>query len=286
MQSQRAVLAMSFVIDEQVLRKVASADCVRRLSSPNDGELVAATYALERILKSVGRDVHALATVENPNGKGVPDEQMQKVWDAAYARGVQDAENRQHGIDDFSAPTASRPGKRSRSSSSATSIDSIRSTTNSSTTWRRAPRGGTSQQSASTNICTACSSSSGEKSRERAGRRGTVRQFLGLIRAMPRKRSQWRRRPACCSYPHQPRRREHLGEPLRTLAMSTPWRQTAIAAAAAGHNVYIEGRTVRKELRGNKRGGLEDTACGCSASLPIATPIRTRPATSPSSQRS
>jgi hypothetical protein len=33
----------------------------------------------------------------------------------------------------------------------------------------------------------------------------------------------------------------------------------AIAAANAGHNVYVEGRTVRKELRGNKRGGLEDT---------------------------
>jgi hypothetical protein len=35
--------------------------------------------------------------------------------------------------------------------------------------------------------------------------------------------------------------------------------EDAIAAANAGHNVYVEGRTVRKELRGNKRGGLEDT---------------------------
>jgi hypothetical protein len=35
--------------------------------------------------------------------------------------------------------------------------------------------------------------------------------------------------------------------------------QTALNDAAAGHNVYIEARTVRKDLRGNKRGELEDT---------------------------
>jgi hypothetical protein len=33
----------------------------------------------------------------------------------------------------------------------------------------------------------------------------------------------------------------------------------AIASSAAGHNVYIEGRTVRADLRGNKRGDLKDT---------------------------
>jgi hypothetical protein len=36
--------------------------------------------------------------------------------------------------------------------------------------------------------------------------------------------------------------------------------QDAIAFGAAGHNVYIEGRTVRADLRGNKRGDLKDTA--------------------------
>ena len=35
--------------------------------------------------------------------------------------------------------------------------------------------------------------------------------------------------------------------------------QDAIAFSAAGHNVYIEGRTVRADLRGNKRGDLKDT---------------------------
>jgi putative DNA primase/helicase len=35
--------------------------------------------------------------------------------------------------------------------------------------------------------------------------------------------------------------------------------RTAIGDAGAGHNVYIETRTVRDDLRGNKRGSLEDT---------------------------
>ena len=35
--------------------------------------------------------------------------------------------------------------------------------------------------------------------------------------------------------------------------------RTALSDAAAGHNVYIEARTVRDDLRGNKRGELEDT---------------------------
>src|SRR5215475_1533004 len=35
--------------------------------------------------------------------------------------------------------------------------------------------------------------------------------------------------------------------------------KTAVGDAAAGHNVYIEARTVRAELRGQKRGGIADT---------------------------
>jgi hypothetical protein len=36
--------------------------------------------------------------------------------------------------------------------------------------------------------------------------------------------------------------------------------QDAITSGAAGHNVYVEARTVRANLRGNKRGDLKDTA--------------------------
>ena len=36
--------------------------------------------------------------------------------------------------------------------------------------------------------------------------------------------------------------------------------RTAVSDALAGHNAYIEARTVREDLRGNKRGEIEDTA--------------------------
>jgi hypothetical protein len=36
--------------------------------------------------------------------------------------------------------------------------------------------------------------------------------------------------------------------------------RTAVSDALAGHNAYIEARTVRSDLRGNKRGEIEDTA--------------------------
>jgi DNA primase RepB-like protein len=36
--------------------------------------------------------------------------------------------------------------------------------------------------------------------------------------------------------------------------------RVAIDDAANGHNVYLEARTVRADLRGNRRGGLADTA--------------------------
>jgi hypothetical protein len=35
--------------------------------------------------------------------------------------------------------------------------------------------------------------------------------------------------------------------------------EDAISASDAGHNVYIEGRTVRADLRGRKRGDLAQT---------------------------
>ena len=60
---------------------------------------------------------------------------MQKVCDAAYAAGVQDAENRQHGIDDFIGTDGKPTWEAVALFSSATSIASIRSITNSSTTW-------------------------------------------------------------------------------------------------------------------------------------------------------
>jgi hypothetical protein len=89
------------IVDDPVIAK-RIADLVRRLSSPSDGEIVNTVHALQRALEANDLDIHAIAEpLEAPNGKHIPEEQMQKVWDAAYARGVQDTENRQHGSDDF-----------------------------------------------------------------------------------------------------------------------------------------------------------------------------------------
>jgi hypothetical protein len=77
-------------------------DLVRRLSSRSEGEIVATVFAMDRVLGSVGADFHDLAEhIEAPNGKSIPEEKLQQVWDAAWAQCVQTMENRQHGVDDF-----------------------------------------------------------------------------------------------------------------------------------------------------------------------------------------
>jgi hypothetical protein len=86
--------------NENSTRKIAS--LLRRLSSPSDGEVVAAVRALLRTLETAGSDIHALADqIEKPNGNGFDEAKATKIWTAAYAQGVQDTENRQHGSDDF-----------------------------------------------------------------------------------------------------------------------------------------------------------------------------------------
>jgi hypothetical protein len=46
----------------------------------------------------------------------------------------------------------------------------------------------------------------------------------------------------------------------------------AVSDSEAGHNVYIEARTVREGLRGSARGTLEDTrAVFASSSIPMLT---------------
>ena len=75
------------------------ADCVRRLASDKDGDIVAAAHGLLRILKSAGTDIHGLAHGIENLGKNaeVSKEKMKQIWDAA----VQHTENRLHGADDF-----------------------------------------------------------------------------------------------------------------------------------------------------------------------------------------
>ena len=78
------------------------ADLVRRLASPHDGEVVATVRALQRTLEANSLDIHAIADpLEAPNGKHIPEEEMRRLYDAGFAAGVQAAENKQHGSDDF-----------------------------------------------------------------------------------------------------------------------------------------------------------------------------------------
>jgi hypothetical protein len=73
--------------------------CIRLLASDQDGEILAATAALKRVLHSAGTDVHGLARGIENLGKSaeISKDKLKQVWDAA----VQHTENRLHGADDF-----------------------------------------------------------------------------------------------------------------------------------------------------------------------------------------
>jgi hypothetical protein len=78
-------------------------DVIRRLSSENDGEAIAAVHAMRRILKEHRVDMHDLAAhVENPaNGNALTEAEMKKIYEAGFASGVQVTENKHHGAADF-----------------------------------------------------------------------------------------------------------------------------------------------------------------------------------------
>jgi hypothetical protein len=78
------------------------ARCVRLLSSDKGGEIVAAAHAIKRTLKSAGADIHALAErIEKPNGSGLTEADMKKLYDAGFSAGVREAENRRYGSTEF-----------------------------------------------------------------------------------------------------------------------------------------------------------------------------------------
>ena len=82
------------------------AKIITMLSSPNDGDLVAAGHALQRQLTANGADIHALVSLlkesEDRNRFG------QEIANAAYAEGLKDGEARArpnsfHNVDESSA---------------------------------------------------------------------------------------------------------------------------------------------------------------------------------------
>jgi hypothetical protein len=59
---------------------------LKMLSSPQEGEVVAAAQAIMRTLKSAGADIHELAACVKGGGK-LSKADMQRIYDEAYRRG-------------------------------------------------------------------------------------------------------------------------------------------------------------------------------------------------------
>ena len=75
---------------------------IRLLSSDKEGEVIAAAHAIKRTLKAAGADIHTLAErIEKPNGSGLTEAEMKKLYDAGYNAGRRDAENKHFGPADF-----------------------------------------------------------------------------------------------------------------------------------------------------------------------------------------
>lgn len=58
---------------------------IKLLSSPNDGEVVAAARAILRTLEADGTDIHDLA--ERVGGRKLSQAEMQRIYDEAFRRG-------------------------------------------------------------------------------------------------------------------------------------------------------------------------------------------------------
>jgi hypothetical protein len=63
---------------------------IKLLSSPNDGEVVAAARAILRTLAQEGTDIHELAA--RVEGRKLSQAEMQRIYDAAFAEGRRTAE--------------------------------------------------------------------------------------------------------------------------------------------------------------------------------------------------
>jgi hypothetical protein len=88
----------------------------------------------------------------------------------------------------------------------------------------------------------------------------TVRQFIEIIAAHARQAINGAGPPGVLQLSRLNPLDERLVPSRFTLDDVESMVRTAVGDALAGHNVYIEARTVRDGLRGAQRGGLEDTA--------------------------
>jgi hypothetical protein len=70
------------------------ANCIRRLASDRDGEVVAAAAAMIRLLKIIGADIHDVADrIERSNG-ALSEAEMQEIYDAGIKEGARRVEQK------------------------------------------------------------------------------------------------------------------------------------------------------------------------------------------------
>jgi len=88
----------------------------------------------------------------------------------------------------------------------------------------------------------------------------TVREFLQIISDQARAATEGLNPPGVLQMSRLHPMSENLVPTRFTIGDVEPMTKLAVTDSNAGHNVYIEGRTVREDLRGPARGKLEDTA--------------------------
>jgi hypothetical protein len=73
-------------MNEEKLQKL-----IRLLSSPNDGEVIAAARAILRALEADGSDIHELA--DRVGGRKLSQSEMKRIYDEAFRRGQNAAQS-------------------------------------------------------------------------------------------------------------------------------------------------------------------------------------------------
>ena len=79
------------------------ASLIRLLLSNHASEVDGAAHALIRVISGAEPEkIHALADrIEKPNGHDLTETEMRKIYDTGYRAGVQAAESKLHGVNDF-----------------------------------------------------------------------------------------------------------------------------------------------------------------------------------------
>jgi hypothetical protein len=71
--------------------------CIRMLGSDREKEALAALHALRRRLEAAGEDLHDLANrIENANGAGISEAELQRALEQGIAIGLKRAESARH----------------------------------------------------------------------------------------------------------------------------------------------------------------------------------------------